>query len=143
MALFPGWGDGGRAAEVATVAVVLLGLTITAGLVLLAQKAYADNEDRLVRQRVKEVTAVLTAAIPSIQAPLATTAEVVEEESGPDLFIPVDGEPGRRAANRSWLARCSRSTSPSQWRPSGRRRCSSGTSRRSRPSSIGPSRQRG
>ena len=89
MALFPGWGDGGRAAGWRPSSSSCWGLTITAGLVVLAQKAYADNEDRLVRQRVEEVTAVLTAAIPSIQAPLATTAEVVEEESGTDLFIPV------------------------------------------------------
>ena len=91
----------GARSRVPTIAVVLAGLIITAGLVLLAQKAYADNEDRLVRQRVKEVTAVLTAAIPSIEAPLATTAEVVQADVDPELFgMALDSQTGPRPTDR-------------------------------------------
>ena len=101
MALFPGWRDGGLAAGCRRSPSSWSGLIITAGLVLLAQKAYADNEDRLVRQRVKEVTAVLTAAIPSIEAPLATTAEVVQADMDPELFgMALDSQTGPRPTDR-------------------------------------------
>ena len=46
------------------------------------------NEDRLLRQRVKEAAAVLTVALPVVQTPLAAAVEVVEvtDGSGQDAF---------------------------------------------------------
>jgi serine phosphatase RsbU (regulator of sigma subunit) len=61
-----------------TVTVVVVGLVITAGLALGAQSVHKTNEDRLLRQRVREAAAVVTAAIPNVQGPLASAAVVAE-----------------------------------------------------------------
>src|SRR3712207_2578559 len=57
-----------------TAVVVLLGLVITAALAWAAEAAHDDTEDRLTVQRTRAAAAVLSAALPSIEAPLATTA---------------------------------------------------------------------
>ena len=61
-----------------TATVLLIGLVITAGLALGARSVHNTNEDRLLRQRVRETAAVLTAAIPNVQTPLASAAVLAE-----------------------------------------------------------------
>ena len=61
-----------------TATVLLIGLVITAGLALGAQSVHNTNEDRLLRQRVRETAAVVTAAIPNVQTPLASAAVLAE-----------------------------------------------------------------
>ena len=73
------------------VSVALIGVVITAGLAWAAGEAHADNEQRLTDQRSAEVISVLTAAVPSIEIPLASAAALVEAESDPELFEEVIG----------------------------------------------------
>ncbi len=61
--------------------VLFAGLVSTAVLGLAAQTAYKRNEDRLLEQQTKQAAAVLTAALPGIQTPLAAAAELAEQES--------------------------------------------------------------
>ena len=77
----------GASGVVASVA--LTGVVITAGLAWAAGEAHADNEQRLTEQRSAEVISVLTAAVPSIEIPLA--AALVEAESDPELVQEVVG----------------------------------------------------
>jgi len=65
-----------------TATVLVVGLVITAGLALGAQSVHKTNEDRLLRQRVRAAAAVVTAAIPNIQGPLASAASVAEATGG-------------------------------------------------------------
>jgi serine phosphatase RsbU (regulator of sigma subunit) len=67
--------------NVAVVAVV--GVIITAGLSAGAYALHNSNENRLLNQRVREIGVVITAAIPTIQTPLAS-AEVLAESTGGD-----------------------------------------------------------
>ena len=64
-----------------TLILAVAGLVLTVLLVSLTQGAHISNENRLLHQRTREAAAVLTAAIPSIESPLRSTAEVVQ----PDL----------------------------------------------------------
>ncbi len=54
--------------------VVLIGVVVTGALVIGARNVHENNEQRLLRQRVREVGAVLSAAIPSLQASLSSIA---------------------------------------------------------------------
>jgi serine phosphatase RsbU (regulator of sigma subunit) len=58
--------------------VLVVGLLITGGLSWGAHVVHRANEKRLLRQRVREVAAVVSAAIPNTQIPLASAADVVE-----------------------------------------------------------------
>ena len=75
-----------RARSIHGVAIVLtvVGVLMTAGLVIAASSAHVDNEARLLRQRTREAASVLTAAVPSIQTPLASAAELIEATNGQD-----------------------------------------------------------
>jgi hypothetical protein len=64
------------------IAVLLVGLVITATLSIGSQALHDNNEQRLLRQRVREVAAVLTASIPTLQAPLAVAAAVATTTNG-------------------------------------------------------------
>jgi serine phosphatase RsbU (regulator of sigma subunit) len=61
--------------------VLISGLVLTVVLGSAAQTAYERNEDRLLKQQTKQAAAVLTAALPGIQTPLASSAEVAEQDS--------------------------------------------------------------
>ena len=61
-----------------SIVVLAIGLAVTLGLSLTAQALHDSNEQRLLRQRVVEVAAVLSAAIPNIQTPLSSGAVVAE-----------------------------------------------------------------
>ncbi len=67
--------------------VVLVGLLITGVLTFGARSLRAGNEDRLLRQRVREIGTLVTAAIPNIQTPLTSAAVLAESTKGnPKLF---------------------------------------------------------
>ncbi len=61
-----------------SIVVLAIGLAATLGLSLTAQTLHDSNEQRLLRQRVVEVAAVLSAAIPNIQTPLSSGAVLAE-----------------------------------------------------------------
>jgi len=66
----------------ATIVVIVLGLLLTAALSLGAASVHDHNENRLLRQRVREVGAALTASIGSVQSPLAAGAAIAETSPG-------------------------------------------------------------
>ncbi len=66
--------------------VAALGLLVTAVLTLAVWAAHDSNEDRLLHQRTREVGAVLTTAVPSVQTPLATAALLADATNG-DLAV--------------------------------------------------------
>jgi serine phosphatase RsbU (regulator of sigma subunit) len=61
--------------------VVVVGVLITAGLSIGAAALHNSNEDRLLNQRAREVGAVISAAVPSVQTPLAS-AQILAESTG-------------------------------------------------------------
>jgi serine phosphatase RsbU (regulator of sigma subunit) len=73
------------------VAVVVIGLVITLGLTFAAKVAHDENEERLLDQRVKQVSLVLTAFLPSIQAPVNMTAGLVATPADVGKFNDVMG----------------------------------------------------
>ena len=70
--------------HVTTILVVVIGAILTVVLASATWTARDNNEERLLRQRTREAAAVLTAALPGVQTPLASAAEVVEESAGAD-----------------------------------------------------------
>ena len=66
----------------APVAVVIVGLLVTAVLALVSHAQYNNNEKRLLGLRVKEVAAVLVQAQPNIQIPLASAAALADATNG-------------------------------------------------------------
>jgi serine phosphatase RsbU (regulator of sigma subunit) len=71
-----------RVAHVNVVVVVVVGVLITAGLSVGARAVHNSNENRLLRQRAREVAAVAAAAIPTVQTPLASAAVLAEATNG-------------------------------------------------------------
>ncbi|MCU1455484.1 MAG: Two component signal transduction histidine kinase [Acidimicrobiales bacterium] len=91
--------------------VLVIGLLATGSLAVAALVTHGNNEDRLLRQRVREAGAVFTAAIPSLQTPLAAAAELAEETnaSGAAFLRTMESQvgdtPDRRYVSASiWLA---------------------------------------
>lgn len=74
--------EGRLPAHGVTLFVVAIGLVVSAALAFAAGRAYDNNEDRLLRQRTRQAAAVLTAAVPGIQTPLASAVEVAEQGGG-------------------------------------------------------------
>jgi len=66
----------------ATATVLALGLLLTAALAFACQEVYEANEGRLLGLRAREVGFVLTAAVPSLQTPLASAAELADSTGG-------------------------------------------------------------
>jgi serine phosphatase RsbU (regulator of sigma subunit) len=58
--------------------VLIAGLAMTVALAFSARAVHNTNENRLLRERIQEADAAITAAIPSIETPLASAAEVAE-----------------------------------------------------------------
>jgi serine phosphatase RsbU (regulator of sigma subunit) len=83
------------------VAVVVVGLVVTGVLTWLSSDLYGNNEKRLLQLRARDVATVLTAALPSIQTPLASAA-ALEDATGGNVtrfmrFVaPYVGAPGQR-----------------------------------------------
>jgi len=95
------WWRPSRAAAIAFV----LGLVVTAALAVTSLVLYNRNEDRLLTLRVRELGLVLTAAVPSIQTPLASAAELADATNGSAqkfraFMAPYVG-PGRQFASAS------------------------------------------
>jgi serine phosphatase RsbU (regulator of sigma subunit) len=64
------------------IVVLVIGGLITAGLAIGAHAVHDANENRLLRQRVREVAAVTTASFPTVQIPLASAAVVADATNG-------------------------------------------------------------
>jgi hypothetical protein len=64
------------------VAVVIIGLAVTAALALVSHAQYNKGEKRLLSLRVKEVAAVLQQAQPNVQVPLASAAALADATGG-------------------------------------------------------------
>jgi serine phosphatase RsbU (regulator of sigma subunit) len=58
------------------------GLLITAALAVAALELYDHNETRLLRLRARELSLVLSTAVPSLQTPLASAAELADATHG-------------------------------------------------------------
>ncbi len=71
-----------RPIHLGTLVVLLVGLVVTAALALGAQAVHHTNEDRLLKQRVREAGAVAGAAVPNLATPLASAATVAEVTNG-------------------------------------------------------------
>ncbi len=73
-------GQGGSRfrSHTATLVVLVVGLGVTAALILGARSVHDSNENRLLRQRTRETGDVLSATIQSLQTPLISAAEVAE-----------------------------------------------------------------
>jgi serine phosphatase RsbU (regulator of sigma subunit) len=64
------------------VVVLVVGLVVTGVLTWVSSGLYTSNEKRLLDLRAREVGAVLTAALPSIQTPLASAAALADVSGG-------------------------------------------------------------
>jgi serine phosphatase RsbU (regulator of sigma subunit)/anti-sigma regulatory factor (Ser/Thr protein kinase) len=71
-----------RPAWTNVVVVVLIGVVVTGALAAGARRLHDNNERRLLDQRVRELGAILTAAIPTIQATMSSAATVAEATDG-------------------------------------------------------------
>jgi Stage II sporulation protein E (SpoIIE) len=63
-------------------ATLVIGLVVTLALVLVSHAQYTSNEKRLLRLRVHDAGALLTAAVPSTVTPLASAAELADATNG-------------------------------------------------------------
>jgi serine phosphatase RsbU (regulator of sigma subunit) len=63
-------------------ATLLLGLTLTVVLTFLSEAVYSRNERHLLSLRVRDASALVTAALPGIQTPLASAAELADATDG-------------------------------------------------------------
>jgi serine phosphatase RsbU (regulator of sigma subunit) len=71
-----------RPIHLGTILVLVVGLLITAALSLGAQAVHNTNENRLLAQRVREAAAVVAAAVPTLQTPLASAAVLAQATRG-------------------------------------------------------------
>ena len=89
----------------AALLVLLVGLAVTAALTLTSLWLYDRNESRLLGLRARELGLVLTAAVPSIQTPLASAAELADATGGDPqrfrAFMSSYVGPGRQFASVS------------------------------------------
>ncbi len=79
--------------HIGALAVLVVGLVITATLSIGTESLRQENEDRLLRQRVHEAAAVASAAVPSVQTPLSSAAILAQRTNGaPGAFNQVLGK---------------------------------------------------
>lgn len=64
------------------IVVLIVGLVATGLLTSISYSSYARNETRLLRLRARDLGAVLTSALPSIQTPLASAAAMADSTHG-------------------------------------------------------------
>lgn len=64
------------------VAVLLVGLIVTGVLVWISASEYTNNENRLLRLRVRDAGALITGALPSVQTPLSSAAALADATDG-------------------------------------------------------------
>jgi serine phosphatase RsbU (regulator of sigma subunit) len=63
-------------------ATLVIGVTLTAVLAIVSHSQYTSNEKRLLRLRVRDASSLLNAAVPTIQTPLASAAELADATHG-------------------------------------------------------------
>jgi serine phosphatase RsbU (regulator of sigma subunit) len=68
--------------SLAAIAALVSGLIVTAALAITALAVYNRNEHRLLNLRVREVSLVLAATVPTVQTPLASAAELTAAVGG-------------------------------------------------------------
>lgn len=61
---------------------LLVGLIITALLTTVSHDVFLRNEHRLLRLRIRDAAALVTTAVPSVQTPLASVAELADATGG-------------------------------------------------------------
>ena len=64
------------------VAVAVVGLLVTVGLIVVSTILYHNNENRLLKLRTRDIGSVLTAALPTLQTSVASTATFAEATNG-------------------------------------------------------------
>jgi serine phosphatase RsbU (regulator of sigma subunit) len=64
------------------VAVAVVGLLVTGGLIVVSSILYQNNENRLLNLRTRDIGSVLTAAVPTVQTSVASTATFAEATNG-------------------------------------------------------------
>src|SRR5579862_5297574 len=93
--------------HMSTVLVMLIGGALTVGLSLSARAVHNNNEDRLLRERVREAGLLISSALPSVETPLASAAEVAEatnanREAFTRVMAPLVGPNGEYASASIW-----------------------------------------
>ncbi|MGA2925543.1 MAG: PP2C family protein-serine/threonine phosphatase [Solirubrobacteraceae bacterium] len=89
-------------------ATLLVGLSVTAALVLVSHAQYVRNERRLLKLRVGDAGALIAESLPNIQTPLASAAELADATNGDvqkfKRFIApyVDGQSAEFASVSLW-----------------------------------------
>ena len=63
-------------------ATLIIGLVVTLALALVSHSQYTSNETRLLKLRVRDAGALVTAATPNIETPLASAAELADATNG-------------------------------------------------------------
>jgi serine phosphatase RsbU (regulator of sigma subunit) len=63
-------------------ATLIIGLLVTVTLALVSASQYNSNEKRLLKLRVQDAGALVTGAVPSIETPLASAAELADSTNG-------------------------------------------------------------
>jgi serine phosphatase RsbU (regulator of sigma subunit) len=63
-------------------ATLVIGLLVTLALVLVSASQYTSNESRLLKLRVRDASELLTGTLPTLQATLASTAELADATNG-------------------------------------------------------------
>lgn len=61
---------------------LVVGLIVTGVLTALSRAVYVRNEHRLLRLRARDATALVTGAVPAVQTPLASAAELADATGG-------------------------------------------------------------
>jgi type II secretory pathway pseudopilin PulG len=64
------------------IAIVIVGLLVTGALTWISAHDYTRNEHRLLQARARDVGATLTAALPTVQTPLASAVALADATSG-------------------------------------------------------------
>jgi serine phosphatase RsbU (regulator of sigma subunit) len=89
------------------VATLVIGLVVTLALVLVSHAQYTSNEKRLLKLRVHDAGALVTAAVPSTVTPLASAAELADATNGnvakfKTLVMPYGGAARQFASISLW-----------------------------------------
>jgi serine phosphatase RsbU (regulator of sigma subunit) len=64
------------------ITVLVVGLIVTGGLVVISAVLYRNNENRLLKLRTRDIGSVLTAALPSIQSSMSSSAAFADATGG-------------------------------------------------------------
>jgi serine phosphatase RsbU (regulator of sigma subunit) len=73
---------GGRSLLWLPVATLIVGLLVTGALALVSHAQYTSNEKRLLRLRARDAAALIAQALPTVQTPLASAAELADATNG-------------------------------------------------------------